>query len=169
MAAADPLPPPGASVPPQPAVPPAAVPEPPPEPSLWSTLQALLHELPGLVGDRVRLASLELRRAGIALAQIVALGVVAAILLVTAWLATWVGIGGALITFGLAWGWALVVIIAINVGAAWFAISHARSLLGLLGLPATVRQLTGARSSPPPQPPTPSAAPEPPREQPLAP
>ena len=40
--------------------------------SLLDTLQALLHELPGLISDRVELFALELARAGRALARIVA-------------------------------------------------------------------------------------------------
>ena len=77
-----------------------------------------------------------------ALAQLVALAVAAAILLVTAWLALWVGIAGALISLGLPWGWALLLVIAVNVGAALAAVARGRNLLALLGLPATVRRLS---------------------------
>jgi hypothetical protein len=119
-------------------------------PSLLHAAQALLGELPGLLSDRVKLLSLELRRAGIALAQLVGIAVAAAILLITAWLALWVGIAGALMTLGLDWGWALLVVIAINVGAAFAAVQYARRLLGLLTLPATVRRLTVQTHEPPP-------------------
>jgi hypothetical protein len=114
---------------------------------LFASLQALLQELPGLVSDRVTLASLELRRAGQALMQMLVLAVAAAILGVTAWLALWVGIGAALIDAGLAWGWALLLIVALNVGAAFIAVKRALALVTLLGLPATVRRLTVARPS----------------------
>lgn len=113
---------------------------------LLQSLQALLGELPGLVSDRVRLASLELRRAGAALAQVVALAVAAALLLITAWLAIWVGLASAAIGAGIPWGWVLLLILAINLGAAWLAVQRARALLALLGLPATVRRLTIAPS-----------------------
>jgi uncharacterized membrane protein YqjE len=114
---------------------------------LFASLQSLLQELPGLVSDRVTLASLELRRAGHALVQMLMLAVAAAILGVTAWLALWVGVGAALIDAGLGWGWALLIIVALNVGAAFFAVKRALALVSLLGLPATVRRLTVARPS----------------------
>ena len=114
---------------------------------LLAALQALLRELPGMVSDRVRLVSLELRRAGMALAQIVALAVATAVLLVTAWLAIWVALSAAAITAGMPWGWVLVLVLVINLGAAWLALRRARSLLGLIGLPGTVRRLTVSPSS----------------------
>ena len=83
-----------------------------------------------------------MRRAGVALAQIIALAVAAAILLITAWLAIWVGLAAAAISAGVPWGWVLVLVLAINLGAAFFAITRARALLALLGLPATLRRLT---------------------------
>ena len=105
-------------------------------------LQQLLRELPGLVGDRVRLLSLEMRRAGQALALIVALLTVAAVLASTAWLAIWASIFAALVHAGLAWGWAAAAIVALNLGAAYFAVRRAVALGPLLALPATVRRLT---------------------------
>jgi len=60
-------------------------------PPLLSTLQEVWQELPGLISDRVELLSLELRRAGITLAQVVVLVLAAAILAVTAWLVLWGG------------------------------------------------------------------------------
>lgn len=119
-------------------------------PSLLHAAQALLRELPGLVSDRVKLLTLEMRRAGIALAQIVALAVASAILLITAWLAMWVGLAAALIAADMPWGWVFVLVLAINLGAAWLALKRARTLLALLGLPATVRRLTANASHEPP-------------------
>ena len=122
--------------------------------SLLQAAQALLQELPGLVSDRVRLLALELRRAGIALAQIIALAVASAILLITAWLAMWAGVAAAGIAAGIPWGWVFLLVLAINLGAAFLALKRARTLLALLGLPATVRRLTANSHEPPSMPST---------------
>lgn len=116
----------------------------PPAPSapLLQQVKELLQELPGLVSDRVHLLALELKRSGQALATMLALVVAAAILGVTAWLAMWVGVAGALMQLGLAWGWVLLIVLAVNLGAAVWALMRARSLAHLLTLPATVRRLT---------------------------
>jgi len=110
---------------------------------LLAVLQRILNGLPGLVSDRVELLSLEMQRAGRALAQIVALLVAAAILGVAAWIAAWGGIALALIEgAGLHWGWALAVVLLCNAAAAWIAVARARQLFPRLTLPATRRHLT---------------------------
>jgi len=78
-------------------------------PPLLSTLQKVWQELPGLISDRVELLSLELRHAGITLAQVVVLVLAAAILAVTAWLVMWGGIVVALVTAGMHTALALLV------------------------------------------------------------
>lgn len=113
------------------------------------SLQSIWRELAGLVGDRVDLLSLELQRAGRALAQIVALLVSAAILGVTAWLALWAGIAVGLVELGLHWSLSLLVVLMLNTGVALLAVARLRRLLPRLGLPATRRHLTPARSSEP--------------------
>lgn len=113
-----------------------------PQPSWLASLQGLVHELPGLVSDRIELLSLELQRAGRVLAQIVALIVAAAILAVTAWLALWGGVVLALIGAGLHWAAASMIVLVINLGACWWAVARVRALAPLLKLPATRRHLT---------------------------
>jgi uncharacterized membrane protein YqjE len=123
--------------------------------SLLDTLQALLHELPGLISDRVELFALELARAGRALARIVAWLVAIAIVGVTAWLALWAGLVVGLIQLGLHWAWALLIVLAINLVAAVAGLKQVRRLAGRLSLPATRRHLTMAGSTrPPPEPPS---------------
>lgn len=114
---------------------------PPPRQPLLQMLEGLLRELPGLVSDRVELLSLELRRAGLALAQIVALVVLIAIVGVTAWFAVWVGMAGILIALGLHYLAALFGVLAINLLAAWWAVARIKRLARLLTLPATQRHL----------------------------
>lgn len=110
--------------------------------SLFGALKSVLGELPGLVSDRVHLLTLELKRAGQALALMVALVAAAGVLLCTAWLALWAGLSAAAIQAGIPWGWVLVIVLAINLGAAVYALQRARALAHLLTLPATVRRLT---------------------------
>jgi uncharacterized membrane protein YqjE len=128
-----------------------------PQPSWLSSLQGLVHELPGLISDRIELLSLELQRAGQVLAQIVALIVVAAILAVTAWLALWGGVMVALIDAGLHWTAASLIVLAINLGACAWAVARVRALAPLLQLPATRRHLTLKQ--------TPTASPSPPLDE----
>jgi uncharacterized membrane protein YqjE len=109
--------------------------------SLIELARGVLHDLPGLIGDRVELFSLELRRAGIALVKVLAMTVVAAILGVTAWLAMWSILVGLLMAAG--WHWALAngLVLLINIGAAVWAVYRVRALMKLLSLPATRQHL----------------------------
>jgi uncharacterized membrane protein YqjE len=118
-----------------------------PEPSWMASLQGLVHELPGLVSDRIELLALELQRAGQALAQIVALIVAAAILAVTAWLALWAGVLVALVSAGLHWAAAALLLLVVNLGACAWAVARVRTLAPLLQLPATRRHLTVRRAA----------------------
>lgn len=117
--------------------------------SLIDLARGVLHDLPGLVGDRVELFSLELHRAGIALVKVLALTVMAAILGVTAWLAMWSIFVGLLMAAG--WHWALAngLVLLINLGAAAWAVQRVRRWMKHLSLPATRQHLmlgTGSTS-----------------------
>jgi hypothetical protein len=119
-------------------------PEAPPDAfeSLPKAIGALFADLPGLLSDRVHLLSLELRRASNALGQMVALGLLAAILFATAWLALWVGLAAAFLAVGLAWPWVVLLVLFVNVSAAVWALLRVKALAPLLALPATLRRLT---------------------------
>lgn len=112
-----------------------------PPPPWLHTLQSLWRDLPGLVSDRVELLSLELRRAGLALVQMVMLVVAVAILGVTAWLVLWAGVVALLMALGLHVGWALLIVLAINLGAIVLAALRVRALLPRMNLSATRRHL----------------------------
>lgn len=116
--------------------------------SLTDSLGRLWDELPALVNDRIELLSLELQRAGVALVQIVVLIVAAAILLVTAWLVLWGAVVMALVGLGLPMGWALLIVLLVNVAAAAWAGLRARRLLPALRLPATRRHLMIGNKAP---------------------
>ena len=119
-------------------------PEAPPDEvvSLPKAVGALFADLPGLLTDRVHLLSLELRRASNALGQMVALGLLAAILFATAWIALWVGLAEAFLAVGLAWPWIVVLVLFVNLAAAVWALMRVKALAPLLALPATLRRLT---------------------------
>lgn len=125
---------------------------------LFDNLQSLIRELPGLVSDRVDLLSLELKRAGVALAQIVVLVVAGAILGITAWLVMWGVIVVALVALGLPLALTLVLVLLTNLGAAAWALLKVRKLVPSLGLPATRRHLM---VTPSPSPLPPSGVPDP--------
>ncbi len=110
--------------------------------SLPKAVSALFADLPGLLTDRVHLLSLELRRASNALGQIVALGLLAAILFATAWLTLWVGLAAAFLAVGLAWPWIVLLVLFVNLSAAAWAVVRVKALAPLLALPATLRRLT---------------------------
>lgn len=131
-----------------------------PPPSLFEMAGSLLRELPGLVSDRVELLSLELRRAGRALAQIVALIIAAAILAVTLWLVLW-GVLVALLVVEWGWHWApvLIGVALLNGLAVMLALRRVRALAPLLALPATQRHLTISEA--PAQPPASTPMPSP--------
>lgn len=125
---------------------PAADAAPAAAPSLFATfvepLLALVRELPALVSDRVELLTLELQRAGRALAQIVALVVAIAVLGVTLWLLLWVAVAGLLVAAGLSPPLALALIVLVNALAIVVALSRVKRLVPQLQLPATRRHLT---------------------------
>jgi MFS family permease len=137
----------------------AGSPQAEPSASLLQTARALLGELPGLVSDRVDLLSLELKRAGRALAQIVALVIAAAILGVTLWLVLW-GALVALLVVEWGWHWApvLIGVALLNGLAVMGALRRVRTLAPLLALPATQRHLTISEA--PAKPPTATTKPE---------
>ena len=110
--------------------------------SLPKAVSALFADLPGLLTDRVHLLSLELQRASNALGQMVALGLLAAILFATAWLTLWVGLAAAFLAVGLAWPWIVLLVLFVNLTAAAWAVLRVKALAPLLALPATLRRLT---------------------------
>ncbi len=91
--------------------------------------------------DLFRLFSLEVRRAGLTFVWMVALGAMAAMLIVAAWL----GLMGALalwaVSLGLTWISALVVLALVNLVTAAMAIFFCVILSRNLLFPATRRQL----------------------------
>jgi Putative Actinobacterial Holin-X, holin superfamily III len=105
-------------------------------------VRRLLHELPGLVSDRVHLLGLELHRAGRSLAGLVIWSLVAALCIATAWLALCGGAVLGLLHAGIAWPTVMLIVVGVNVLIAAWGGWRASVLAGELRLPATMRQLT---------------------------
>jgi hypothetical protein len=111
--------------------------------SLTGALRAWWANLQGLGRDYALLAVLEVQRAGIGLALIIAAGVVVAVLIVTAWTALVAGAIVWAIQTGTSWPVALAAAAAINlVIAAWMLMQMRRHFTQIF-LGATLRQLRG--------------------------
>ena len=132
---------------------------PPRRPSLLTAASSWVGDLPGLIGDRVELLALELRRAGVTLTQMIALGAIATLLGLTAWFALWGLVIGGLYALGMPWFGALLVVLIVNVAGAAWALMHARQIAPLLGLPATRRHLSFKSATPPAAAPSPPSSP----------
>ena len=115
--------------------------------SVFGAIKALLAELPALFSERVQLLALEMKRAGRALGQIMALLVVAAIFAATAWAALWAGVIVLLLRTELSLGYVLLIVLAINLAGAVVALLGIRKRARWLTLPATFRRLTLPRDA----------------------
>jgi uncharacterized membrane protein YqjE len=110
-------------------------------PSVFSEAAALWHELRQLAHEQLGLAALETRQAGISLATMMGLAVVAALLLVTAWLTLIAGGVLWMIDSEVAWPWAILVVLILNLGAAALVIVEIRKKSRNLLFSATRRRL----------------------------
>lgn len=117
----------------------------PAAPSFSQALSATWEEVRGALQERLRLLSLEAQRSGLALVQLVLYGVMAAVLVVTAWLTLMGGVTVWLVLHaGLHWVAAVIGIVVLNLIAAALLAAAMRKLVPQLGFPATVRQLRNA-------------------------
>lgn len=103
---------------------------------------SLWHELRASLQERVKLFSLEAQRTGLTLVQLVLYAVLAAVLIVTAWLGLMGGLAAWLvIEREVHWGAALLAVVALNLIFAGVLTWSMRGLVHRMGFPATVRQL----------------------------
>ena len=116
---------------------------------LAQLLKALLEDIPGLLSDRIPLVALELKRARLALVQLVGMLLAAVIMAATAWIAVWGLLVAAAVIYGLPWWCIGVGAILFNLLGGWLALRRARALAEFLALPATFRRLTIAPAPPP--------------------
>jgi len=121
------------------------------EPGLLETAGLLGRELGAIVHDHLFLAALETRQAGESLVRIVAMGVIVACLLFTAWLAL---AGAAVIMLVqhslVTAGAALVLVFAVHCLLAMLLVGAIRRRSRCLMFPATMSRLEPASHSDPP-------------------
>ena len=113
----------------------------PSDPGLLEEAKSLWHELRGLAHDQLALAALEVKLAGETLVTMIAAGVMAAVLLVSAWRGL---IGAAvlwLIGIGVAPSIATLLAVAANLVAALFLYALIRRQSRRLQFPSTLRSL----------------------------
>jgi hypothetical protein len=119
-------------------------------PRLADLSESLLRSLRELAVDYAVLAVLDARRAAVRLGWLLAAGVVAAVLAVTAWLALVVAVVVALTDDGTSWAAVLALAAAANVGVAVALGLWVRSRVRELPFAATLRQLRGEPPAPGP-------------------
>jgi hypothetical protein len=121
---------------------------PPSDAGLLEETKSLWHELRGLAHNHFALAALEAKLAGKSLVTMIAAGVVAAVLLVSAWL----GLIGAvvlwLIGIGVAASIAILLAVTANLAAALFLYAVIRRQSRSLQFPATLRSLRAVSAKP---------------------
>ena len=112
-------------------------------PGLGELLGRLLSEAHGLVSDFAELAVLDARRAAIRLALLLAAGLGAAVLLVTAWMALIAALAVWLWGEGIGWPAALAIAAGINIAGAVALGLWIKGLAREMPFTALLRQLRG--------------------------
>lgn len=127
----------------------ATAPDPadPPADGLLAGVNAVWDELRTTVHQRLRLATLELRLAGLTLAQLLVMAVAVALLAVTAWLGLVAAAVGGLVAAGLHWALAVALGVVLNLAAAGWLVRTMLSTVERLDLHATLRRLEGRPAS----------------------
>jgi hypothetical protein len=100
-----------------------------------------------VLGNFVDLVTLEIRRAGLTLMWMLVLGVMAAILFVSAWLFLMAALVLWLVSLGMTWAGAMALVASVNLLAAGVAVFVCVMLSRNLLLPATRRQFKVRASS----------------------
>jgi hypothetical protein len=97
-----------------------------------------------VVADLFRLFTLEVRRAGLSLAWMLALGVLAALLMATAWFSLMAALALWAVSLGLTWIGAMLALALVNLVTAAMVVFSCVGLSRNLLFPATRRQLAAA-------------------------
>ena len=104
-------------------------------------ISALSQELSHAIQERLHLIVLEGRQIGLQVTQMIMLAVLAALMACAAWATVLVAIYLACTAHGMPWGVALLVVLLVNIGAAYAIWSTAYRIGSRLGFPATLRML----------------------------
>jgi len=100
-----------------------------------------------VLGNLVELITLEARRAGLTLMWMVALGTIAAVLLVSAWLGFMAALAMWAVSLGMTWAGAIALVASVNLVTAGVVVFVCVILSRNLLFPATRRQLKARSSS----------------------
>ncbi len=114
---------------------------PPPIDGIVDGVANAFHSVRQVFADVLRLFSLEVRRAGLMLVWMVALGVLAVVLVFTAWLGLMSALALWAVSLGMTWISAMFVIALVNLVTATLVILYCMTLSRELLFPATQRQL----------------------------
>jgi hypothetical protein len=115
--------------------------DPPQQPaSVLGVAQQLLDDLHSALQARAHLLALEAQRAGMALVLMALFGVVAALLLVTAWFCLWALVIAVAVGLGAPLWIVLVIALVLSLGTAWLLVAMVRAEARHLLFPASVRQ-----------------------------
>ena len=99
----------------------------------------LWDDLRGALTERLKLAGMELRLAGLTLVQVMVYAVIVAVLVVTAWLGLVAGVVAGFVGAGLHWAIALAIGIVINLAVAAWLVRSMMRMVERVGLPASLR------------------------------
>lgn len=114
---------------------------PPGDSGLLEDAKSLWHELRGLAHDQLTLAALETRLAGKSLVTMIAVGVMVAVLLVSAWLGLVAAAVLWLISIGVIASIAMLLAVAANLALALILYDVIRRQSRYLQFPATLRSI----------------------------
>lgn len=122
---------------------------PAPPPGERPTLHGLLGSLADASGARVRLFEAEFKRAAWSSATMAAMGVAAALLLITAWLIFAASLVYATVSAGMPWWLGAVIVIAAHLAGAFVLLQRVRGYVERLSFSATRRAVISVfRSGP---------------------
>lgn len=110
--------------------------------SSWAALgRGLLEEIAAVARERLRLFALEGQQFALAAGQMLTLGVIAAVFVLTAWFVVVAGLIAGAVQLGVPWVAALAGAVVVNLGAAFVVSLAMRRLLSSMMFSSTLRRL----------------------------
>jgi len=110
--------------------------------SSWAALgRSILEEVAAVARERLRLLALEGQQFVLAAGQLLTLGVIAAVFVLTAWFVLVGGILAGMVQLGMPWIAAIAAGVVVNLAAAFLVWLAMRRLLSLMMFPATIRRM----------------------------
>ena len=118
--------------------------------SSWAALgRSILEEVAAVVRERLHLLALEGQQFFLVAGQLLTLGVIAAVFVLTAWFVLVGGILAWMLQLGMPWIAVIAAGVVVNLAAAFLVWLAMRRLLSLMMFPATIRRMQFARQAAP--------------------